>query len=366
MHPDSKQLNKMRRQAMRVRAASACKPCRDRKSKCSDYRPCKPCKISDPRACIEMKDSMSRGNRDIAPTYPPASTTQHESSHNLLVSCGWLPLPCGSFRSYDTMNTSPGIVIHERRGDGHSDISEETIFEPHLQNLHNQKKINDFPGSRHLSPLMPTREISSPESGPDCHLHCVQRHFLKSDHAHKLTASVEMAPTRVLEANAESRDADAGQVEVLSERCKRHEYTDWQALCSQHIINTKSPPAPPQPCQCGASTPVSAEDPGPRTANRTRPPDAHPRRPAAPSSPGCESPLAGSPPADPRTRTDSDSRPEDRIRFPQGPARARLERPAAGEWAWEAEAGPGCADPFHDDWKHWPAAGPGGAAERGA
>ena len=48
---DTKLLLRARRMATRVRAATACKQCKSKKSKCSDYRPCALCKVSRPWLC---------------------------------------------------------------------------------------------------------------------------------------------------------------------------------------------------------------------------------------------------------------------------------------------------------------------------
>lgn len=45
---------KARRLATRKRAASACKPCKSKKSKCSDYRPCAQCKTAPNVTCVEV------------------------------------------------------------------------------------------------------------------------------------------------------------------------------------------------------------------------------------------------------------------------------------------------------------------------
>ena len=61
---DAKLLLKARRMATRTRAAAACKPCRAKKSKCSDYRPCAQCKSSQPSLCVEkwkFEDQITSG-----------------------------------------------------------------------------------------------------------------------------------------------------------------------------------------------------------------------------------------------------------------------------------------------------------------
>ena len=56
---DAKQLLRARRMATRRRAAAACKPCRSRKSKCSDFRPCARCKSSNPLMCVDSNDNKA-------------------------------------------------------------------------------------------------------------------------------------------------------------------------------------------------------------------------------------------------------------------------------------------------------------------
>ena len=50
--------------ATRIRAASACKPCKAKKSKCSDYRPCAQCKGSKLSVCdVEEIPAVDTPNR---------------------------------------------------------------------------------------------------------------------------------------------------------------------------------------------------------------------------------------------------------------------------------------------------------------
>ncbi len=59
LNEDAKQLLRARRMATRNRAAAACKPCKSRKTKCSDYRPCAQCKTSKPLLCVESIEDKS-------------------------------------------------------------------------------------------------------------------------------------------------------------------------------------------------------------------------------------------------------------------------------------------------------------------
>ena len=64
MSSDAKLLLRARRMATRIRAASACKPCKAKKSKCSDYRPCAQCKGSKLSVCdVEEIPAVDTPNR---------------------------------------------------------------------------------------------------------------------------------------------------------------------------------------------------------------------------------------------------------------------------------------------------------------
>jgi hypothetical protein len=55
--PSSKEIQKARRSAKRTRTSVACARCKNAKIKCSEYRPCKQCKLSmDGKSCSDVRD----------------------------------------------------------------------------------------------------------------------------------------------------------------------------------------------------------------------------------------------------------------------------------------------------------------------
>jgi hypothetical protein len=63
---DNKQLLKARRMAMRVRAAVACKACKQKKTKCGDSRPCSKCKASRNSDCVDGSDvTVAQGTQGL-------------------------------------------------------------------------------------------------------------------------------------------------------------------------------------------------------------------------------------------------------------------------------------------------------------
>jgi hypothetical protein len=58
MSADALILMRARRLAKRTRALAACGPCKAKKMKCSDYRPCARCKGSDRELCIDYDASI--------------------------------------------------------------------------------------------------------------------------------------------------------------------------------------------------------------------------------------------------------------------------------------------------------------------
>ena len=51
-HIDAVLLSRARRMAKRNRAEQACRPCKEKKAKCSDFRPCSRCMKTNPDACL--------------------------------------------------------------------------------------------------------------------------------------------------------------------------------------------------------------------------------------------------------------------------------------------------------------------------
>ena len=52
-----------RRLALRTRAGAACAPCKSRKAKCSDYRPCARCRNLRPEDCVPYSEDMEASSR---------------------------------------------------------------------------------------------------------------------------------------------------------------------------------------------------------------------------------------------------------------------------------------------------------------
>jgi hypothetical protein len=68
---DRRRLILARRMVTRTRAGAACEPCKARKAKCNDYRPCARCRLSRPELCmLENQDSRAPANAQalILPT----------------------------------------------------------------------------------------------------------------------------------------------------------------------------------------------------------------------------------------------------------------------------------------------------------
>ena len=66
-----KRLLKARRMAKRTRAVAACIPCKTRKTKCNDSRPCTSCIATRPEACV---DGILDGTERSASVYPDSNT----------------------------------------------------------------------------------------------------------------------------------------------------------------------------------------------------------------------------------------------------------------------------------------------------
>jgi hypothetical protein len=65
---EAKQLIRAQRLAKRTRASAACLPCKAKKAKCNDYRPCARCQRSPGEECIDE-------NPEITSTMYPANLT---------------------------------------------------------------------------------------------------------------------------------------------------------------------------------------------------------------------------------------------------------------------------------------------------
>ena len=66
---ESKQLIRAQRLAKRTRASAACLPCKSKKAKCNDYRPCARCQRSPGEVCID-------DNPEITSNMYPANITR--------------------------------------------------------------------------------------------------------------------------------------------------------------------------------------------------------------------------------------------------------------------------------------------------
>ena len=62
-----KRLLKARRMAKRSRSAAACVPCKARKTKCNDFRPCTRCAATHPEECIDEIPEETGGSASLLP-----------------------------------------------------------------------------------------------------------------------------------------------------------------------------------------------------------------------------------------------------------------------------------------------------------
>jgi hypothetical protein len=81
---EEKQLIRAQRLAKRTRASAACLPCKAKKVKCNDYRPCARCRTS-PDVCIDENADITRnifpGNiaqENSASAYPVANSSRQD------------------------------------------------------------------------------------------------------------------------------------------------------------------------------------------------------------------------------------------------------------------------------------------------
>jgi hypothetical protein len=84
---DAKLLLRARRMATRIRAAAACKPCKSRKLKCSDYRPCAQCKTSTPLLCLDRTalSDMAASNT----CFRPVKVDFHQAPLTITIANWW-------------------------------------------------------------------------------------------------------------------------------------------------------------------------------------------------------------------------------------------------------------------------------------
>jgi hypothetical protein len=74
----TKDLQKARRNAERKRSSVACAPCKAGKTKCSDYRPCKKCKVLNVIGRCVNVDFKARQSEDISSSVIPSDTRVKE------------------------------------------------------------------------------------------------------------------------------------------------------------------------------------------------------------------------------------------------------------------------------------------------
>ena len=98
---DAKQLIRAQRLAKRSRASAACLPCKAKKAKCNDYRPCARCQRSPGEECID-------DNPEITSSMYPANIMRASSASSDQGSTSKL-------RSY------PGAAISDGPRSTHSD-----------------------------------------------------------------------------------------------------------------------------------------------------------------------------------------------------------------------------------------------------
>ena len=107
MDISSKAIQKARQMAKRTRAATACNPCKVRKQKCSDFRPCKHC-VNSKSPCHEYK------SEDNAPIYAanlPATTTSF-TSNRLPLRIGSDLLDSSSLGGESDVRLQPTVQVH--------------------------------------------------------------------------------------------------------------------------------------------------------------------------------------------------------------------------------------------------------------
>jgi hypothetical protein len=111
---DAKQLIRAQRLAKRIRASAACLPCKAKKAKCNDYRPCARCQKSPglEDMCIDESPEITRNMYHVDTTLASGFSrdnigAQGRLSHHVAAdfeSHGY------SFRNFPTMRTDPGAV----------------------------------------------------------------------------------------------------------------------------------------------------------------------------------------------------------------------------------------------------------------
>ena len=68
--PDRRRLILARRMATRTRTGTACAPCKARKSKCTDYRPCARCRNLEPDRCVDQAVEISTNQTTLQTILP--------------------------------------------------------------------------------------------------------------------------------------------------------------------------------------------------------------------------------------------------------------------------------------------------------
>ena len=93
---EERQFVRAQRLAKRTRAATACVPCKAKKARCSDYRPCARCKRSTTELCVDSEDASPQNMADtneewtsaVARTAPPVQTSNPPLSQMLPFNAG--------------------------------------------------------------------------------------------------------------------------------------------------------------------------------------------------------------------------------------------------------------------------------------
>ena len=119
---DDMLLARARRMATRSRAEAACLPCKVKKAKCNDFRPCARCLNSGPRLCMDGR--LDRNNSRIQLETPSLPLQDSSQSHEIT----------------DCLSTySDGLLLvgdarHEMESIGETEMkSQEQVF-PHTPN----------------------------------------------------------------------------------------------------------------------------------------------------------------------------------------------------------------------------------------
>jgi hypothetical protein len=312
-------LLRARRMALRSRAAMACVPCKARKSKCSDHRPCKRCKSAGGTLnCLDTSSPQSKSSADLS---SPTSTSDHElncsATSTMLYSSTCfssrqpsgvnyfmqhsMRFPAGNPVALYSQNNVEGLDLI-----GKNALDPISVGVPHLE----FKQVQTLDEKRSARSVIPT--TLQPQSLESSTLRFPSSSLNACLHTRSPRPSPLLARSSTRLVHAAS--TPAAQEMLIDALRSAH---DQATLSTDPTFVRIATPSSPTPSPTSAASAASAA-----TSAIVKDPDHWHTG---------SGPLPG----------------------PRGDGRRNFSGGGGAEWAWEAAAGPGPVDPFKADWKHW-------------